>query len=337
MAAWAGAVVRVVAAFCVGGCAAGPAVGDPLPLRSQHPAQLTVLRLEAESAAALAPGAALLRGDVSYSSMFLSGSGGGNSFTMDGEYLRARLAVRVGLPADLELGFDLPFAHTTGGFLDEFVMRWHDWFGLPGQQRNLVPSDRFRVRAAHGGSTAFEVQEAGLRWMDVPVTLKWSVVPPREGSVGLALRAGIELPTGDQDAGFGNGGVDHAVGAVAEWRPGPLTVHAHVGHTWVHTPDRSRSAGLGFADVGTRGLGVSVPLGDGFAALMQVEWEASTLRNLGLDRASRDQVLLWFGVRSRLGARLHLELALGEDLSGFVAPDFSLYAGLRWGPAGTDR
>ena len=58
------------------------------------------------------------------------------------------------------------------GFLYEFVLHWHDWFGLPDQDRSSVPNGQWHVEATRSGATAFEVDQVDLRLMDVPVTLK---------------------------------------------------------------------------------------------------------------------------------------------------------------------
>ncbi len=311
---------------------AGPSQRGVLPVRSQHPAQLQVLRAEADVVAARPAGSVGLRADAGYSSLFLSGGKGGNTLAMDGEYLRARLLGQVGLGADLELAVELPVAHTSGGFLDSFIIGWHDFFGFPDQERQLVPNDRYRVDATRNGVTAMQVEAASLELMDVPMHLKWAVLPAVDGGFGLALRASLEAPTGDQRAGFGNGGLDWGGSVLAEWRPGPVAVHAHLGHAFVATPDRAALAGLAYQDVGSGGLGVVLPLGAGLEALGQVEWETSTLRELGFDRAARDQVLLWVGARADLGRGFALECAIGEDLAGFVAPDFTAFAGVSWQP-----
>ena len=44
-----------------------------------------------------------------------------------------------------------------------------------------------------------------------------------------------------------------------------------------------------------------------------------------LARASDPQWLLWVALRHRLGERTRLEYGLGEDLSSFLAPDFSAW------------
>ena len=76
------------------------------------------------------------------------------------------------------------------------------------------------------------------------------------------------------------------------------------------------------------GIELEWPLHDAWTALVQVEWETSTLRDLGFSVASDDQWLLWGGLRARLGSGTSLELAIAEDLGPFVSPDFSLWVGL---------
>lgn len=322
--------VLVLGSALLAGCAVARPPGGPLPVRSQHPAQLTVLHLEPETAAALPAGTVAMRTDASYTSMFLSGSRGLNSFTMDGEYLRLRQGVRVGLGDGFDLAAELPVAHTTGGFLDEFIIEWHDLFGFPDQDRSSVPEGRFRVRAVNSGTEAFAVREANVQLMDIPIRLKWSLLQPEQDGIGLALQAGVELPTGSEQGGFGNGGLDYGAGMLFEWRPGSASVYAHLGYTIAETPHQSRRAGLEFANVSTGGAGIEVPIGSDFAALIQVDWETSTLRNLGFTQASRDQVLLWLGGRATMSRRMQIEFALGEDLTPNVAPDFSVFLGVSW-------
>jgi hypothetical protein len=82
------------------------------------------------------------------------------------------------------------------------------------------------------------------------------------------------------------------------------------------------------------GIGTELALSRAMALLVQTEWETSTLRALGFDRVADAQWLLWFGLRTQLGQRGALELALAEDLSPFVAPDFSVYLAVTLGVGG---
>ena len=101
-----------------------------------------------------------------------------------------------------------------------------------------------------------------------------------------------------------------------------------VNHSFAGTPGPARRGGLEFADVTSGGVSGEVALTDWLQGLVQVEAETSTLRRLGFDRVSDAQVLLWTGLRAQLADNVAAELALGEDLTGFIAPDFTAFLGL---------
>lgn len=319
------------------GCAASPRLRGPLPVRNQHPAQLTVLHLPPAAATVLPPGSAATRLDAAYSSLWLTGSGtGGRAWAMDGEYLRTALAARFGLGAGLELGVELPFAHTSGGFLDSFVIDYHDTFGFADQNRTSVANDQFRVEARRNGATVWSVSESGLALLDVPLTLTWQATDPTRGP-GIALRGGVELPTGDDDRGYGSGETEVGAGVVLEQRALGCGFYGHAQHTFAGTPGPARAAGFSFADVTSAGLGVEAPLADGVEALLQVEWETSTLRPLDLSITRREQWLLWVGLRADLGRDFDLELGFAEDLHGLVSPDFTAWLAVAWNPVPAAR
>jgi hypothetical protein len=288
------------------------------------PAPSTVLRSDQASA----------RLDAAYSNLFLFGSNGASSFEMDGEYLRTGLKLRLGLGGGFELGGELAAAATSGGFLDGFVIDYHDALGLPDQGRNTVANDQYEINARLGGADAFTVEQSGFEWLDTPFVLTWNLAEPDPAGerLGVALRGGIELPTGDDDAGYGNGGVDASVGALLEHRAFGTAFVGHVQHTFAKTPGQAARAGLEFRDVTAAGLSWEAPLDDWISALVQVEYETSTLRDLGVRVAARDQVLLWVGARAELADRWDVEFAFGEDLQGNVSPDFTAWVGVVFAP-----
>ncbi|MFY9343626.1 MAG: DUF3187 family protein, partial [Planctomycetota bacterium] len=200
-------MVRSVAGGCLivvvatSACVNRPAFQGPLPVRNQHPAQLTVFHLPPANAAMLPAGAVTARTDAAYSSLFLLGSGNGGTWFMDGEYLRVGLGTRIGLGGGLEVATEIPFAHTTGGFLDSLLIDYHQWFGLPDQDRDVAPKDRYRVDASWGNQVVWSVERDSSELLDVPLWLSAQVLPPGPGRLGVAVRAGVELPTGDQDRG----------------------------------------------------------------------------------------------------------------------------------------
>lgn len=308
------------------GCATTPSLQGPLPVRNQHPAQLTVLHMDPAGAKPLPAAAARVRVDAAYSSYFVSGVNRSNSFVMDGELLRAGVKTGIGLGHDLELHFELAVAHTSGGFLDSFLIDYHDSFGFPDGGRKDAPNNRFWVEARHAGNTVYEMSEEKLELLDLPVELRWAFLPiTDERPFGAAVRAAVEFPTGDQDRGFGNGEMDYSVGLVGEYRRDNVSVTAHVQYTFVGTPDLAESGGFHYQDVTSAGLGTEIQVTDCVALLVQTEFETSTLRDLDLSQAEDPQWSIWGGVRTRLSPRVSVEVGFGEDLITDVAPDFTAY------------
>lgn len=296
----------------------------PLPVRNQHPAQLLAPHLDPVPAPVLPSGAGWLRFDNAYTSYWLTGGTAGNGFIMDGELWRTAADLRLGLGAGLELELEVPFGLATGGALDSFVIHWHDAFGFAQGGRDLAPRNEFDVSARVGGQDLMDVEAHELQMMDLPIGLRAQVLGDQRG--GLALRAMLELPTGDQRAGFGNGTLDAALGAVADWRLGDVTVFAHGHYGWVGDSDAARAANFRLRDVYAYGAGASAHVWPWLSLHLQLERESSVWRDFGFARAADAQLLLWGGFRIATGCESHLELGIGEDLSTYVAPDFTLWA-----------
>jgi len=314
------------------GCASAPPDGGPIPLRNQHPVQLTVQHLDPVRAETVPAGEARLRSTLAYSSMFLASSSLGSSFTMDGELLRAAVRATVGLGDRFDLTLELPVLYGSGGFLDGFLVGYHDALQLPDQGRTGVPRDRFQVSALYQGQEIYHLQDNEPLLGDVPISVGWSVTSPQGDCPGLLLRAGLELPTGDPERGSGNGQLDAALGVASSWPLSFGSLHGFAQHSFAGTPPAARRLGLDYRDVSSAGLAVEFGLTDDLSALVQSEWETSTLAQLGLGSATGDQWLLWLGGRLLLRPDLHLEVAIGEDLQGFASSDVTFWLSMAWSP-----
>lgn len=328
---WVGSACVLGASWLLGGCATRSEAQGPLPVRNQHPAQLLVMSMPPASTRTLASGAVAVRGDAAYSSLWLVGGAPGRQWRMDGEYLRAATTARFGLGGGLEAALELPVAHTSGGFLDDFLIDYHDLFGMPDQDRDIAPRDRFDIGLRANGTEVWGVDADGLTLLDAPVTLTWRLTDPK-AAVGAAVRGGVELPLGDADRGYGNGGVEPSVGVLVDRVAGAFSFYGHAQYTWAETPDRTAAAGLQFADVAAAGVGAEIAVVDGAHAYVQLAWEQSTLRRFGLAETDDDQALLWIGGRLRCSDDLAVELGFGEDLIALVSPDFTAWVGMVWRP-----
>lgn len=305
-------------------------------MRNQHPAQLLVMHMPPAATRGLAAGEVAARADAAYSSLWLVGAGPGRVWRMDAEYLRVATGLRVGLGAGLDVAVELPVAHTGGGFLDDFLIDYHDFFGFPDQQRNEAPRNAYDISLRQNGSSLWSVDAAGAALLDVPIYASWRLTPER-AAVGAAIRGGLELPTGDADRGFGSGGVEPSVGILVDRQGDLVSLYGHAQYTWVHTPDESAAAGFDFADVAFAGLAAEIALLDDLHGFVQVAFETSTLRNFGLPETDSEQALLWVGGRLRCSDDLQVELGFGEDLLSLVSPDFTAWVGMVWQPGSWGR
>lgn len=313
-------------ALLLGGCVTPKQFGGPIPFRNQHPAQLTALRMDPQSARPLPAGDTRLRADFAHSNVFLQGTNGGNSWFMDGEILRSGLKARHGLGHGLEVWGELAMATTGPGFLDGFIEDWHDTFNLPDQNRDQFPKYRWQVVAQKGGVTAWQMDRTDGALLDLPLGLNWNVVPmTAERPYALTARVATELPTGNQERGFGSGGFDWSAGLVGEYRYEGWSFTAHALHTFVHTPDPADRANLDFKDVTSAGLGIEAALAEHTFLLGQVLFDTSVLRQLHFARVSDPQWTIWFGLRHHLGERFAVEVGFGEDLSIDGPPDFTAW------------
>ncbi len=322
-------IVLLASASCQLGTLVDPA---PFDARNQHPVQLTGGQLAPRAARAVSPGAAELLVKVDWTNLWLRHGAGVDRLETDGELVRLAPRLRVGLGADLDLAVELPIMHAAGGVLDRLIELWHDLGGFVDGHRELFPRNRFKVsfeRRQPDASlvSAYQMQARPISLGDLPVELGW--FPIDDGPWRAGLRAGVELPTGDEAAGLGNGKFDAMLGAAASWHEGPLAIFGWGGWSWVGTAARAQRAGMDYIDVASGGIGGEVAVGQHVSALVQVNWEHSLLERLDDTHANRSQGFLWAGARIRLANGAHVEIALGEDVIRGLSPDVTFHAALR--------
>lgn len=317
------------------GCATQPTFAGPLRVRNQLPSQLTILQLAPRRAVRAAPGAGQAFATTALTSLFLAGTGSGNRLVLDGEVLRGTVGARIGLGAGFDLTIETGAQHVSGGFLDALTIEWHDLFGFPDQGRKAAPRNGFEVEANRGATTVFSMDADSTGWIDTPVSLAYVLADAARASPdafgwGFGIRGAIEAPTGDGDRGFGNDGLDAAVGAFGEFRKDWWSATWGIQHTFAANPDRAERVGFTFRDVTSAHAGLELALTNDWTALVQVEANTATLRDLNFPRVANDAWLLWTGVRYRATPRLSLDFAVGEDLTPYIAPDFTLVVGMSY-------
>ncbi|MFL6713861.1 MAG: DUF3187 family protein [Sulfurifustis sp.] len=302
---------------------------DLLPTYNQSPlVQIYGLPSPGE-ARVLAPGRLAVAVSYEAANSFFIGRNDNERLLLDGETHRAAVSIRYGGGA-MEWGVEVPYIAHGGGFMDGFIERWHDAFGLPNGGREDFPRDRLSYIYERNGIERLRITESTSGVGDVRLLGAWQL-REGEGVADLALRVSLKLPTGDAAALQGSGAADLAVwftaGCAAAACPGALGWSAYggvlgLGHGDV-LPELQRPVVVfGGAGVGWRVLPPTV-----IKAELHVHsplYEGSRLAPL-----NTTAIQLVLGGTWNFSPRTALDIAMSEDLRVDTAPDVSVLISLR--------
>jgi hypothetical protein len=316
----------VLAALLVAGPAWAAVAGGPaLPagrVQLLPVVHLFAVPLEPVAQPPLGGGATAL--DLAYSNMFQveRADGGRTRFDADLELLTLtpRLTWR---PLDrLDLGAALPVHVVGGGFLDRPIQDFHDLTESPNGGRELYPNDRMASRMVVDGRLVYQ-GESGYGVGDLALTQSLRLAGGNGRPFAVALRTGVELPTGDAERGLGSGEVDlGAALAVTLATAGGARLHAQAlaslpgdlaGASRVST-----HAAYGF---GVAAEGPLLP--DRLVALAHLDFRTPFASHTELQVLDDPLVSGGFGLGVRLGA-YWLTLGVTEDLRTATAPDITI-------------
>jgi hypothetical protein len=328
-----------VALVCTAGCSAlsrspddpAPIVRGPIPARTQAPIALTYLAFRPRRAVIQPEGKVGVGVLSAYSSIFQNGSSAQDSVVLDGEVWSNSLLLRWGAAEDCDLELELPVVYATSGFLDLFVENWHDFFGLPDGGRDSRPRFAYEMEATHGGQTAYSLEgnEPGLG--DVPILYTRAIRDEDAQGPALAWRAGIELPTGSESRGFGNGKIDAGAGLLAERSWGRWTTTAGVDFVKRASSDSFERAGVEAQDDFSGQLGAEYRWNDGLSLVCGLAYDSPVTEDIALKEIDHGILSLDLGAAFDLAPGSRLILGFGEDLIAASGPDFTVSAALTFG------
>jgi hypothetical protein len=305
-------------------------VRGPLGTRMPEPLLMNFPQLGLRRGVVQPKGQLGLASVMSYSSIYEAGSSGADAVTMDGELAQATLRARYGLGGGFELETQAGLLHGGGGSLDRFVSEWHAFFGLPNGGRGDVDDDRFAMNVINDGVEGYALQPNELGWQDLALTLAWgSDAPNSEGRASL-VRATVELPTGSDAEGFGNGEVDFGLGWNGEFALGRSTMFASA--SWVHAARSTslRRAGIDLEERFCIGGAWELRLTESTSAVVQLEWLSPLTQTISLEEIDASYADFVVGLSRDLGHDLRASVGFQEDLLAAAGTDFSLIFGLGW-------
>ncbi|HEY5522163.1 MAG TPA: DUF3187 family protein [Desulfuromonadaceae bacterium] len=252
--------------------------------------------------------------------------------TLDGETYRMAFATRYGIAPHWEVGVEIPYVIQGGGFLDSFVIDWHNIFGLPQGGRDNAPKNRVNYSYRKDGAQKLLMDQAASGIGDIALTGGFSLYDVRdtERHDRLALKGSVKLPTGDSSYLLGSGSTDFMLQlcgsmiSYSEW--GSLGVYGSVGGIVMSRSDVLSDQHNPLAGVATLGFGWGPASWISFKA--QLNSNTPLYHGSSLAEISKSPFLLILGGALRFPGEYLLDIGVAEDVAVATAPDVSFHLGL---------
>jgi len=272
---------------------------------------------------------------LDHASNYVDDSNAEEQLVLDGETTRITLSGRYGLSQNIELGVTIPYISHSGGFLDNFIIHYHELFGFPQGGREQAPRNRLLYRYSRDGSEKMRIDSSENGLGDMSLMAGFSLYHDgKEYPRAVALRTSLKLPTGDSGSLRGSGSTDLSCWIIArddyKLSIGHGTLFAALG-VMVMTkgdvlPDQQRHA-VGF---GSLGMGWSPR--SWIALKVQLDGHTAFYKNSNLRALATDALQLVIGGTLGLSDRMTLDIAVSEDLATLTSPDvvFHFDLGMRF-------
>jgi hypothetical protein len=226
----------------------------------------------------------------------------------------------------------IPYLIASGGFLDSFIIDYHNTFGFPQGGRDQAPRNRLLYQYQKNSQQLLQINQSSQGIGDIQLTGGYQLYEsPMKPSRAIALRTSLKLPTGDSGQLHGSGSTDLALWITAgddyEVAIGHFTVFGAAGIMGMTNgnvlPAQQRNA-VGF---GSLGAGWS-PL-RWLAFKVQANGHTSFYKDSALRELNANSVQLTIGGTLAFTERISLDLGVTEDVIVKTAPDVVFHLALR--------
>jgi len=252
--------------------------------------------------------------------------------TLDGETYRVSCGVRYGVASHWEAGVEIPYIIQGGGFLDGFVVNWHDTFGLPQGGRDRASRNRLNFSYVKDGAQKLRMDHDASGIGDIALSAGFSLYddsgPERKDR--MAIKGAVKLPTGDSSYLLGSGSTDFMLQlcgstvGYGEW--GSLGVYGSVGALAMTRSAVLRDQHNPLAGLGTLGVGWGPASWISFK--VQLNGSTPLYHGSSLDELAKSPLLLVLGGALRFPGEYLLDIGVSEDVAVATAPDVSFHLGL---------
>lgn len=304
------------------------------PFRTVNQGALVqVFGLPADSSAAVTPAGRLkvtLSMDVA--NEYTTSSSHDEAVTLDGESYHWVLSATYGIAERFEAGIQIPYILYGGGFLDGFIIDWHNAFGLSQGGRESAPKGRLLYSYEKNGVQKLRMNDSGSGVGDISLGAGLRLYDEEGDGFHdrIALRTALKLPTGDSDSLRGSGSVDFSLSLCGsmnnftEW--GSLGTFGSLGGMAMTRGDVLPDQQNNLVGFGTVGLG----WGPAPWISFKVQFNAHTplYHGSSLDEISSSSLMVVMGGALRFPGDYLLDIGVSEDLAVTTAPDVAFHFGL---------
>lgn len=267
-----------------------------------------------------------------YTSNYTVHSTSREQITLDGETYRLALVTRYGIAPRMEIGLEIPYVSQKGGFLDNFIVDWHNTFKMPQGGRDNAPDNQLHYGYRKDGVQKLQMNQGDSGLGDVSLTGGLSLydVSGAERHDRLAFKGAVKLPTGDSSSLLGSGSTDlmlqfcGSMNRYTEW--GSLGLYGSVGGLAMSKSDVLRDQHNQLAGFGSLGLGWGPASWISFK--VQLNGTTSLYRDSSLHEIATSTVASVFGGALRFPGGYLLDIGVAEDIKLRTAPDVSFHLGL---------
>lgn len=293
-----------------------------LPVRNQQPLAIFAGIPELKSARTLDDEDQFIALNTTLSNQFIAETNETDPLFFDAESYVGDFFWHRGI-LDWELGLAVPYISYQKGFMDSFVMHWHDAFGLPDASRDKFPKNQVNVNYSGTSNLLLNRPVQGLG--DIRLTLGKAL--QEETHYQHALYVSLKLPTGDSDKLLGSGGTDMGIFSTHAWQQGNWQEELQWGLLGMTTPDilpaqRRKLAGFMSA-------AMTFALSDSWSAILQYDAHTALYKDSGQSALGDGQIISAGSRWQFSGWACHL--ALLEDIKVDSAPDVGFQFGLEFG------
>ncbi|HUF75549.1 MAG TPA: DUF3187 family protein [Longimicrobiales bacterium] len=297
-----------------------PAFG-PLTFEEGAPLQRLGFVPMMEGADVTRPGEVAVDLWLGLSNIFEQDSSETHLLYMDMERLLTAITVRWGAAESLEVGGRLTFETTGGGFLDPFVLWYHDALGFGQANRDRFPSGDFGQRLSDGDETLVEGRSRSFGLDDARLFVKWRAAGSEDGRSVLSLKAVGWLPA--QTNLVGSRTAKLALMGLGRLGMGGWYLHGMLGASTA----RAAPQPTAFLRKGSAFLSVAVERSLGSSVSGVLQWQISTPLLYGFGHRELDGIAsnIVFGLAGRWGETWSWDVAFQEDVPADTpAVDFTL-------------